>query len=275
MPPKVDNAEGAAGGAAAPDPVAAMAQAFQQFLANHDDNGQNRVRAISVKPPTFWTDRPVLWFAKLEAQFDIAGITVQKTKFNYVLQGLDNATIQEVATVAEAPQTNREYDSIKAALLEAFDQSQEAKDKALFALNGLGDRKPSSMLRHIRSLSTDLDTFVKAFFLAQLPVEVRSVLAAQRFTTVEEMAKAADRIVETRELSGCVAAVATPTMDTSTNPGAVAAVAKTKASDPFICGPHRKYGPKAHTCKPGCIWAGTPLAPRPPPPAGNAAATRQ
>jgi len=40
---------------------------------------------------------------------------------------------------------NQEYNRTKAALLEAFYQSQEAKDKALFALHGLGDRKPSSM----------------------------------------------------------------------------------------------------------------------------------
>jgi len=231
-----------------------MAQVFQQFLANQDDNGKNMVRAISIKPLTFYTDQPVLWFAKLESQFDIAGITAQKTKFNYVLQGLDNATIQEVATVALVPQANQEYDNIKAALLEAFDQSQEAKDKALFALHGLGNWKPSSMLQHTQSLSTDLDIFVKAFFLAQLPVEVHSVLAAQWFATVEEVAKAADRIMETRKLGASVAAVVTPTAEaaTTTNAGAVCAVAqtKTKASNPFNCGPHHKYIPKADTCKP-------------------------
>jgi len=87
------------------------------------------------------------------------------------------------------------------------------------------------------------------------------------------MAKASDRIMETLGLSGSVAAGATPTAEASTtDAGAVAAMAKTKASDPFICGPHRKYGPKAHTCKPRCIWAGTPLAPRPT--AGNADFTR-
>jgi len=277
MPPKTDpttsgsSASASASGAVAPDPMAAMSQMLQQLLAGQTNNGEsNNIAAISVKPATFWTDKPNLWFTKLEAQFDLAGITVEKTKFNYVLQSLDNAVIQEVETVVASPRANHEYHDIKEALLAAFDQSQESKDKALFALNGLGDRKPSSMLRHIRSLSTDLDTIVKAFFLAQLPVEVRSVLAAQTFPSVDDMAKAADRIMETRQLGAGVAAISETQVSNESN---IAAVAKSKSNEPFICTAHRKYGPKAFSCKPNCLWAGTPLAPRPT--AGNAPAARR
>jgi len=251
--------DGAAGGVAPDDVVATMTQALQQLRDN-----PNRINAVSVKPATFWTERPSLWFAKLEAQFETANITSQKTKFNYVLQALDNATIQEVAIVAETPRVNQEYDDIKAALLEAFGQSQEAKDKALLTLNGLGDRKPTSLLRHIQSLTTDMNSLIKAFFLAQLPMDIRSILAGQNFATAEDMAKAADRIVETRFLNDTISSIGQTTSTT-----AIEAIRRQNTSqrtplkEEFICPGHKKYGSKAYTCRPGCIFGDIPLAQRP------------
>ena len=43
-----------------------------------------RVTAVSVKLPPFWPEKTRLWFAQAEAQFDVKGITVEKTKYSYV-----------------------------------------------------------------------------------------------------------------------------------------------------------------------------------------------
>jgi len=238
---------------------------------------QPQVQAIRVKAPPFWASEPGLWFRRLEAQFTTAGITAQKTMFNHVLAALDNATVLEIAPVVDNPRNNEEYNHIKEALLAAFNQTRESKNAALFALNGLGDRKPSSMMRHILSLASDDtgqpngDTLVQAFFLAQLPGNVRSVLAGQTFANRDDLAAAADRIIESQQLA---------ISSTTFHPSTIAASQPTRPFDTknkstkeqFICLAHKKYGTKAYTCKPGCLFGDIKLAV---PPTGNALATRR
>ena len=70
------------------------------------------------------------------------------------------------------------------------------QDNELLSLCGLGDRKPSDLLRHIRSLNVDPKTLLCALFLARLPTEVRLVLAGSGKTDLDELAADADRILE-------------------------------------------------------------------------------
>jgi len=178
--------------------------------------------------------------------------------------------VTEIFTVVDQPRGGEEYDHIKEALLAAFGPTREAKNAALFALNGLGDCKPSFMMRHILSLAADDhgqpdgDTLVQAFFLAQLPSGIRSVLAAQTFNSRDDLATAADRVMESRQLNQIAAASPMVMVD---------AIKKDKTNkDPFICVAHKRYGLKAYTCKLGCMFEDAPLAA---PPAGNAKATRR
>ena len=43
-------------------------------MANTDD-ANSTVNAVALKLPTFWTERPAVWFALAEAQFLVNGIT--------------------------------------------------------------------------------------------------------------------------------------------------------------------------------------------------------
>jgi len=43
---------------------------------------QPQVNRISIKVPPFWKVDPKLWFIQLEAQFELAHITVDQTKYN-------------------------------------------------------------------------------------------------------------------------------------------------------------------------------------------------
>ena len=106
-------------------------------------------------------------------------ITADLTKFNHVVAALDNVTAGEVETIILSPPTNDKYAALKAGLINAFWKTQASKDMELLSLSGLGDRKPSSLLRHMESLNADPKTLLRALFLAQLPMEVRRVLAAQ------------------------------------------------------------------------------------------------
>ena len=52
---------------------------------------------VAVRLPPFWPDCPALWFAQAEAQFELASITRQKTKFSYVVSQLHQQHAVEVA----------------------------------------------------------------------------------------------------------------------------------------------------------------------------------
>lgn len=256
------------------DPASLAAEAAVAVLQRlglldgaHDNAGAPAIRPVTIKAPPFWPEETRLWFVRLEAQFNAAGITSSKTKFNHVVSALDNAAIQEVAKAVETPRPGEEYESVKEALMAAFGRTQAAKNATLFALNGLGDRRPSSLYRHIDALATDRDQLVQALFLSQLPPDVRGVLAARDFPSGAAMAEAADRIIDSRLLGG---QPSTSVVDVQ----AVARQPKNKKSgkqseeEPFICYKHRKFGYKAKGCESGCLFSDAP-------PSGNAMASRQ
>ena len=97
------------------------------------------VNATSVKLPQFWQGNPEVWFAQTESVFATRNITVDKTKFDYVVQALDNFTADRVQAIILHPPAEERYAAIKEALIKSFGTSQEEKDQALLNLNGLGE----------------------------------------------------------------------------------------------------------------------------------------
>jgi hypothetical protein len=137
------------------------------------------VSAVALKLPAFWIADPEVWFAQAEAQFAsrAPAIVSDDTKYNYVVAALDNTTAAEVRAILLNPPKSNKYDAIRAALFAAFGKTQAAKDKELLSLHGLGDRLPSALLRQMQGLNANANTLFKALFLAQLPSDVRGILA--------------------------------------------------------------------------------------------------
>ena len=160
------------------------------------------VNATAVRLPPFWSGNPQVWFKQVESVFTTRNpqITAQQTKFNYVIQALDNITADHVQNIILNPPENP-YDALKGALVRGFSKTQPEKDQELLNLNGLGDKKPSELLQHMRNLNVDPETLFKALFLAQLPSEVRRILASSEKTEIEDLALQADRITEASRLT--------------------------------------------------------------------------
>jgi hypothetical protein len=81
-----------------------------------DETVSSAVYRVAVCLPPFWPDRPAIWFAQAEAQFELAYITCQRTKFNYVVSQLNQ---QQGAAVKDIilPPEHKPYDRLKAELV--------------------------------------------------------------------------------------------------------------------------------------------------------------
>ena len=99
-----------------------------------------------------------------------------------MIQALDNNTAERVQNIILDPPENP-YEAIKAAPVKAFGRTLAEKDQELLNLNGLGDKKPSELLQHMKNLNADPNTLFKALFLAQLPSDVRRILATKQTST--------------------------------------------------------------------------------------------
>ena len=114
-----------------------------------------------------------------------------------MIQALDNNTADCVKNIILDPPENP-YNAIKAALVKAFGRTQAEEDQELLNLNGLGDKKPSELLQHMKNLNADPNTLFKALFLAQLSPDVQQILATSSKTDINELASETDRITEVK-----------------------------------------------------------------------------
>ncbi|GFN86804.1 endonuclease-reverse transcriptase [Plakobranchus ocellatus] len=103
---------------------------------------------------------------------------LSKVMLKVILNGLkpeaENIIAEEQAGFR--PDANK-YSVLKRALLKAFGKSQAQRDNELLNLNGLGDRKPTALLRKINALNEDPQSLKRALFLSNLPADIRSILA--------------------------------------------------------------------------------------------------
>ncbi|XP_041980527.1 uncharacterized protein LOC121734154 [Aricia agestis] len=165
---------------------------------------------VGVRVPPFWADEPEIWFAQVEGQFNISGITNDSTKFHYVIAQLDNQYSREVKDIIINPPATKKYEKLKSELISRLGISNETKIKKLLMHEELGDRKPSHFFRHLKDLAGHgvPDEFIKSIWTSRLPRGVQMVLAGQpASTSLEDLCDLADRVNDLACSSPSVAAV--------------------------------------------------------------------
>ncbi|XP_045772242.1 uncharacterized protein LOC123872132 [Maniola jurtina] len=241
------------------------------------------VNGIAVKLPTFWQDKPVIWFAQAEAQFEIAGIKQDSTKYGYVLSMLDERKAEEVEDILANPPENNKYETLKAELIARFSASKEQRVRKLLGEVQLGDRKPSAFLRHLKSLAGSTckdDGIIRELWMRRLPQEVQRILIAQLDLPLDKVAEIADAIVEAPSssfLPSTVSAAAVPSememlkqqmdilmkkMDELSREHRSGSRSRSQAqrqrsssrSGTRACWYHKKFGTKATKCTSPCAW---------------------
>jgi len=152
---------------------------------------------VAVRLPPFWPDRPAIWFAQAESQFELSAITRQRTKFNYVVSQLNQQQAAEVEDIITNPPELDPYEKLKTELIRRLSTSREQCVRQLLTHEEMGDRKPSQFLRHLKSLAPDVPTeFLRTVWASRLPSHVQAILAGQTDSNIEAVAQLADRICE-------------------------------------------------------------------------------
>ena len=86
---------------------------------------------VSLKLLTFWTCQPQVWFAQAEAQFNIMGITVDETKYFYVLSVRDQDIATRLLDLISLPPPHSKYTAMKDRLLDTFGLSKRERASRL------------------------------------------------------------------------------------------------------------------------------------------------
>ena len=222
-------------------------------------NSQVTVAAVAFKAPQFWATNAKAWFLRLEAAFAThhPPITQDLTKFQHVVTLLDSAAARRVQAVMENPPLTDKYETLKSALLNAFEATQLQKDCALLSMNGLGDRKPSELLQHMKSQNTDPRTLFRALFLNQLPAEVRRIVAQSPELDLDALAATADRIMESDLISPVISNINNDDLEAeisqvnavNTNFARQKGPPKTVRKKFSLCKYHSQFGHEARRCE--------------------------
>lgn len=156
------------------------------------------VEKVRVKVPPFWSEKPAVWFAQIEAQFELARITTDSTKYYTVVGNLETSVIAELEDIISNPPATNRYEKLKQELIKRLSASQEKKVRQLLVHEELGDRKPSAFMRHLQSLAGPgvPEDFLRTIWTSRLPTNLQAIVASQADTSLEAVAELADRVME-------------------------------------------------------------------------------
>lgn len=258
---------------------AKLQKILEENAVLHKQLSQNelepKICRVAVKLPTFWVDKPAIWFAQVEAQFQIANIVCDTTKYNYIIGHLDQKLAAEIEDIITNPPVDGKYDKLKEILIQRLSTSQEKRVRQLLSDEELGDRKPSQFLRHLRSLAGTAfseDNIIRQLWLRRLPQQAQAILAAQADLNLEKVAELADKIVE---LAPSLAVCSTSTLSLDSlarqvelvshqvaalsrqqrRPSRDSSTSSSRSTGRFKrCWYHRKWGKKAAKCVSPCDW---------------------
>jgi hypothetical protein len=62
--------------------------------------------------PPSWPERPAVWFAQAEAQFELGSIARQRINLNYVVAQLNQQQAADVEDIITSPTEQQPYDRL-------------------------------------------------------------------------------------------------------------------------------------------------------------------
>lgn len=153
------------------------------------------VQAIAVRPPPFSGNRIKGWFIVLESQFETSNINQSATKFRHVIS---NLPLDVCEKLSDADLTSNDYDALKEKLLNLHSRPEPQIFNDFISRPPCLNTKPSLFLQQIRTNASTWnlpDEFLKTYFLNAMPQNIRASLLTNN-GTLDDIAKLADHLVE-------------------------------------------------------------------------------
>lgn len=259
-------------------------------MPNNDTNtdGTETVTAasVAVKLPDFWRSDPTMWFAQAEAQFALAGVVRDHTKFYHIVAKVDQGIICHISDLVANPPEQDKYSAVKSRLISRFEVSPQGKLEQLLGSCDLGDMRPTHLLAKMQELSTGLNVnaeLLKMLFLQRMPANVKAILTISD-GSLSKLAEMADKMLESSLSvaavgSGSSSKLAVPATrdpeETSTNDlleqvayltaevrrlrtrstSRSRSISRSGHSTDEVCWYHKKYGTRATRCREPCKFS--------------------
>ncbi|GBO39916.1 hypothetical protein AVEN_47306-1, partial [Araneus ventricosus] len=155
------------------------------------------ISAVAIKTPVFRRYKPELWFAQLESQFALGNISVDSTKFHYVIAALNSDDLTCVSDLVLNPPQTDSYNSLKTRLIAQNADSEFVRLKQLLSGMELGDKKPSTLLYEMKSLTSDgiSPELLKSLWVQRLSIQIQQILSVCG-DNLQASSKMADSIFE-------------------------------------------------------------------------------
>lgn len=167
------------------------------------DAGQNNgtVAHIGFKAPQpLHLQNPVVWFAILEQQFEIARIVQEQTKFSHAVSSLDARLHNTFADLIIRDKGATPYTTYKNEVIKFLGESEKTKLHNLLHGLTLGDQKPSQLLTKFKTNAGNNfnEASLKQLWMSRLPQQVQIVLTPfENDLPLATLAERADNIMET------------------------------------------------------------------------------
>ena len=144
-------------------------------MATVDSTTPTESPRVTVRLPPFWAEQPAIWFAQAEAQFPLANIGDEQTKFYYTISQPDQRYAARVAPPVHIP-----YATLRAVAVGRLTPSNERRIYQIITVEEMGDRKPWQFLGHLRTLAPEMPEYImRPIWASRLPPQIREYSLAK------------------------------------------------------------------------------------------------
>lgn len=239
-----------------------MSSTENEILDNR--NEEVSISKMLVKVPPFMETAVTSWFFILEAQFHVAKITTNNSKFYHALA---NLPAEIVSRISLTELESKDFGILKNIVIRLFEKSKVDLFNDLLSRQSMVG-KPSIFLRDILSSASKLnipEEMVRIKFIQALPSNIKNVVAAQSSLNLDQLGNLADDLFSLTPVTTINSVTSTQQSkqfqqpkqffreDFSNNTpiGLRPYYGKQK---PRVCRAHIYYGAQAKTCKIWCKW---------------------
>ncbi|XP_043522526.1 uncharacterized protein LOC122535234 [Frieseomelitta varia] len=156
-------------------------------------------RDLHTWTPSFWPEKPNLWFKQLDIHFEANEVKSDQGKFSFALAFIEATNAGEVADlISKSGRQKDRYETLRTEMVGRLSATRSSKIQRLFEREEIGDWTPSQFLKNMRTLAGEAvtDEFLRTMWLSRLLQAVQIITSAVN-VPLDQLAVAADRIHDT------------------------------------------------------------------------------